>query len=190
MKAIHLLLITCLAVVGLQAQSEETLFSNTRFDITGAWGSAAYNYTGFSDDWALIRGGYGAIELNRDVLVGWGGYKTREAAVTESGNQEFDLHYRGLMLGFMPNSYRAIHPRFTFLTGSGRVWTPEDGDKNRVFVFQPAAGIEFNVFQWFRVGLEAGYRFAGASRQHNLTSSDTSAPFAQIELRFGLSWGD
>ncbi|RME99515.1 MAG: hypothetical protein D6772_07610 [Bacteroidetes bacterium] len=191
MRTIALLLIfACFTTMSVSAQSEETLFSNSHLDLSGAWGSATYNFSSFGDDWTLIRGGYGGIEFNRDIFIGYGRYETRERAIIDQGTKEFGMNYNGLLLGIAPNSIRAIHPRFTFLTGSGRVWTKEDDERERVFVFQPSAGVEFNVFQWFRVGFEAGYRFTGDSKRHELTSGDLSTPFAQIELRFGLSWGD
>ena len=83
-----------------------------------------------------------------------------------------------------------IHPRFTFIAGRGRVWTSDKDNSGRMFVFQPSAGFEFNVFQWFRLGFEGGYRFVGNSDRFNVTSGDLSTPFAQIEMRFGLSWGN
>jgi hypothetical protein len=190
MRTIALLFFACLATIGLQAQSEETLFSNSRLNLSGAWGSAAYNFSSFGDEWTLIRGGYGGVEFNRDIFIGYGRYETRDRAIIEDGFKNFDLRYNGLVLGIAPNAVKAIHPRFTFLTGSGKVWTEEDDERDRVFVFQPSAGVEFNVFQWFRLGFEAGYRFAGDSDRHEISSGDLSTPFAQIELRFGLSWGD
>jgi hypothetical protein len=103
---------------------------------------------------------------------------------------KLNFRYHGPVIGIAPNSIKMIHPRFTFITGSGKVWNDENDLTDRMFVFQPSAGFEFNVFQWFRLGFEGGYRFVGSSDLLNLASGDLSAPFAQVEMRFGLSWGD
>lgn len=190
MKTWQIFVVALLITAGLNAQSEETLFGNSGLRLSGAWGSAAYNFSSFNnDDWTLIRGGYGGLEFSRDVLIGWGGYRTKERVTGAEGTSDFNLRYHGPVVGIAPGSTRAIHPRFTFIAGTGKVWTNTETARDKVFVFQPSAGVEFNVFQWFRLGFEGGYRFVGASDRYDLSSGDLSAPFAQIELRFGLSWG-
>lgn len=192
MKTLQLLLALLLTTVALNGQKVETIFNQTDLRITGAWGTAAYNFSSFNgDDWTLIRGGMGGVELNRNLFLGWGGYETRDEIPTDVGTTSANLRYNGPVVSFSPNSTKLIHPRFTFLTGRGKASLTEgDAGTDRMFVFQPSAGLEINVFQWFRVGFEGGYRFVGESTKLNLTSGDLSAPFAQIELRFGLSWGN
>lgn len=191
MKTYSLLAALLLMTLGLAAQKEETLFNQTNLRLSGAWGSATYNFTSFGgEDWTLTRGGYGGVEFGRDLFLGWGGYETRDQIDLGDGKNGLNFRYHGPIVAILPNSTKMIHPRFTFLTGTGKVWTDEDPDRDRTFVFQPSAGFEFNIFQWFRLGFEGGYRFVGASDQFGLTSGDLSAPFAQVEMRFGLSWGD
>jgi hypothetical protein len=191
MKSLQIVVICLLAFTGLTAQSEETLFNKTNLNLSGAWGSAAYNFASFNgDDWTLIRGGYGGIEFGRDLFIGWGGYETRDKFTVNDSDPNYNFSYHGPVIGIAPNSIKMIHPRFTFITGSGKVTNSENNQSDRMLVFQPSAGFEFNVFQWFRLGFEGGYRFVGSSDKFDMTSGDLSAPFAQIEMRFGLSWGD
>lgn len=191
MKSLQIVVICLLTIGSLTAQSEETLFNKTNLSLSGAWGSAAYNFSSFNgEDWTLIRGGYGGVELGRDLFLGWGGYETRDKFAINDGDPNFNFRYHGPVIGIAPNSVKMIHPRFTFITGSGKVWNDENNQSDRMFVFQPSAGFEFNVFQWFRLGFEGGYRFVGSSDKFNLESGDLSAPFAQVEMRFGLSWGN
>jgi hypothetical protein len=65
----------------------------------------------------------------------------------------------------------------------------KNNEVDRIFAVQPTAGIEINVFRWFHVGLEGGYRFISDSNVEGLTDSDLSGPFGQATLRFGWSWG-
>lgn len=179
------LLLSFLLTFSLQAQREETLLGN--LDMSGIWGGITYNYSSYESDWHLVRGGYGGLEFGRNVFLGYGGWNLKENVRTDRGS-EFDLRYGGFMLGITPLSYRAIHPRINFLVGPGRV--KFEGDDERILVFQPSAGAEFNLFQWFRLGLEGGYRLVANNGLDNLTNEDVSAPFIQVDLRFGLSWGN
>ena len=75
MKSLQLFVVCLFATLGLMAQSEETLFNQTNMRLSGAWGSAAYNFSSFNgEDWTLIRGGYGGVEFGRDLFIGWGGW--------------------------------------------------------------------------------------------------------------------
>jgi hypothetical protein len=191
MRNLPIVILLLFASVALSAQKEETLFNQTRLGLSGAWGSAAYNYTSFnSDNWTLFRGGYGGVEFGRELFVGWGGYETAESFSVNDSEPEFNFRYHGPVISLSPNATKMIHPRFTFITGTGRLWSNEDDGRDRMFVFQPSAGFEFNIFQWFRLGVEGGYRFVGNSDRYNLDGGELSAPFAQVELRFGLSWGN
>ena len=73
-----------------------------------------------------------------------------------------------------------------FGTGRGGV----NGNRDRVFVAQPMAGLELNIFQVFRLGVDAGYRYVGnvAVENSTLASEDVSSFIVQIEMRFGFSW--
>ncbi|MEM8584345.1 MAG: hypothetical protein AAGF87_08760 [Bacteroidota bacterium] len=170
----------------LNAQYEQTLLGD--LDLSGAWGGITYNYSDYGDDWALVRGGYGGVEFGNTFFVGYGGWRLKDEVLTEEGRQEFKLRHGGFVLAYTPASYRSVHPRASFIFGPGRVWTLEDGERDRVFVLQPAAGLELNIFQAMRLGVEGGYRYVGNVNLGNVTSQDASGFFLQIELRFGFSW--
>ncbi|MEZ4985337.1 MAG: hypothetical protein R2795_09925 [Saprospiraceae bacterium] len=190
MRAFAMMLFVCLIGLNLQAQKEETLFNQTNLRLSGAWGTATYNFSAFNgDEWTLIRGGYGGVEFGRTLFVGWGRYETRDPINFNDGIAGLQFRYGEPVVSISPQSTKLIHPRITFLTGSGKASLTEGDGSDRVFVFQPSAGIELNVFQWFRLGFEGGYRFVGESTPLGLDSGDMSAPFAQVEMRFGLSWG-
>ncbi|MEL7220320.1 MAG: hypothetical protein AAGJ93_03310 [Bacteroidota bacterium] len=191
MRNLPIVILLLLFTFNLSAQKEETLFNQTRLGLSGAWGSAAYNYTSFTNDnWTLFRGGYGGVEFGRELFIGWGGYETTESFNLDDSNDSYNFRYHGPIVSLSPNATKMIHPRFTFITGTGRLTLDEAEGRDRMFVFQPSAGFEFNVFQWFRLGVEGGYRFVGSSDRFNVDGGELSAPFAQVELRFGLSWGN
>jgi opacity protein-like surface antigen len=188
-KLILLALATLFVMTAAQAQEEETLLSNGQFRLTGFWFSATHQFAYHQEDFAMLRGGYGGFEFNRQLLVGWGRFNYRDIVQLPDLQTEYEMKFNGFNLGFTPQSYKAIHPRLNFLAGGGRIRL-DDGNSDRVFVFQPSAGMELNVFRWFRLGLEGGYRFVSDNDFPGIDGSDFGAPFAQIDLKFGWSWGD
>lgn len=186
MKNLMLTLIcACLMTTALNAQRGETLFDD--LDMTGVWFSWDYNFSYFDEDYTYVRGWDFGLEFNEDFTMGWGWYNFRDNASIDGAAADFDMKYNGFILGIAPRSHRALHPRITILTGQGRVWL-EDDDRDRVFVLQPSAGLEVNVFKWFRVGLEGGYRLVAGNDLPGVADGDLSAPFGQLDLRFGISW--
>lgn len=185
MKNLFLICTICLAfATGTTAQ--ETLFNSNGLGLTGAWGTATFNYSFLDDDYVYGRGGNFGLEFGHSVFVGYAWTRFKDEAQPDNA-RDFRLKYNGLLLGVTPNSYKAIHPRINALIGGGKVFL-RDGNYDRVFVLQPSAGLEINVFEWFRLGLEGGYRFVSNDNVAGLSSEDISSPFAQIELRFGSSW--
>jgi len=187
-KLIFLALASLFIMTTAQAQSEETLFGHDRLSLTGFWFSATHQFAYHEDDFAMLRGGYGGFEFNRTLLLGWGRFNYRDIVALPDAQAQYEMKFNGFNLGFTPQSHKAIHPRMNFLTGGGKIKL-DDGNSDRVFILQPSAGVELNVFRWFRLGLEGGYRFVSDTDFSNLDGSDFGAPFAQIDLKFGWSWG-
>ncbi len=189
MRAYMAIAILSFSLIGsINAQRDETLFGNNKLGLSGAWGTITYNYSFFNnDDFTYARGGSGGLEFGNTVFIGYGGYHFREDA-RPSGVQNFNLRYNGLILGVTPFANKVVHPRLAVLGGGGRVRL-EDRRSDRVFVLQPSVGLEINVFQWFRIGAEGGYRFISNAKLPGISNNDISSPFAQLDLRFGGSWG-
>lgn len=186
----NLLFLFCILGVASQLKGQETVFGNNSLGLTGAWGAFSYNFSYFEsdEDIAYIRGGYGGLEFGNSVFLGWGGYKLKDNVLIEGINEAFNLKYNGLMIDFHPGAHKVVHPRFGVLIGGGKV-SLSDGVSDRVFVAQPSVGLELNVFKWFRLGLQGGYRFVTNEGFPDVKSADLSSPFGQIDLRFGISWG-
>ena len=188
MKKTALILVLALfSIIGLQAQQEETLFGDSGAWFSGIWFGPKYNFSYFEDDFAYVRGGTFGFEFGKTVLIGWSGTEFRDDVQIEGINNTFRLKYSAFMLNVYPNARKSIHPMFGVQTGGGRLRL-DDGDRDRVFIVQPSAGLEANIFQWFRFGVEGGYRFVTGANIEGIENSDISAPYAQINLKFGFSW--
>lgn len=167
---------------------ERTLLGD--LDLSGAWGGPTYNYSMTGDDWALVRGGFGGLEFGEEFFIGYGGWKGREPFTKDepvNGSPEFDFRHSGLILAYAPFSDNAIHPRITTIFGPGKVDVAGEG-RDRMLVGQAMIGLELNLFQWFRLGAEAGYRFSTGVDSALISDQDVSGAVVQLEARFGFSW--
>lgn len=190
MKRILLVLSAMLLVLSLSAQKEETVFGKSGLRLTGAWGGSTTSFTAFDSDYAVLSGGFGGVEFNRFLFLGWGGYRlVDEVRFTDLNQQDFDLDYNGLILGFGSKSHKIVHPQVMLLTGAGKASLADQAGRDNVFVVQPSAGITVNVFRWFHLGLEGGYRFVNGTDLVGLSDNNLSAAFGQIRFMFGWSWG-
>ncbi|MFT7120298.1 MAG: hypothetical protein ACJAZ9_000468 [Neolewinella sp.] len=188
-------------VLAYQAETKTTPssydFSNRRertllgdLDLSGAWGGPTYNYTATGNDFALVRGGFGGLEFGEEVFLGYGGWKAREDFTIDDpieGSPKFNFKHSGFIFAYAPFADNSIHPRITTIIGPGRIEI-EGGESDRMLVGQAMLGLELNLFQWFRLGIDGGYRFANGIDLGDITDQDVSGAVVQLEARFGFSW--
>lgn len=169
------------------AQKDRTLFNNININLTGGWGGTQTAITSFNGEFSTLQGGFGGAEINKNFFIGGGGYTTRLLDNIDQLTDTYEMSYRGLMLGYAVKSHKVVHPQATLLVGGG--WQQEEGfGASDIFVAQPAAGVEINVFRWFRVGLHGGYRFV-VDDQFTATDNTFSGGYGSVSFKFGWSWG-
>jgi hypothetical protein len=168
------------------AQKENTLFNSYRF--TGVWGGSKHQVAQFGDTYSYMNGGHFVAEFGKSLTAGVSHMRLeRDTRWGDFDQQEFGLSWYGATLGYGFKSYKAIHPVINVDLARGRARLGSDVD--RIFVAQPSAGIEINVFRWLHIAVEGGYRFISGSQIEDLSNSQLSGPFGQATLRFGWSWG-
>lgn len=188
---IRILVITCLAflfAIPVEAQRDQTLFGQSGLRMTGVWGGPMSNIMTLNDDYTNFSGGFGGLEFNKNVFIGWGGMKSStDIKLDAFPDQNLEMRYNGLMIGYAPRADRVLHPRFSILAGGGQVEVP-GVDRDKIFVIQPSAGIEVNIFRWARIGLDAGYRVVTDTDIKDLKDSDLSGFYGELKFSFGISW--
>lgn len=183
-----LLALALLSSFQLFAQKEETVIGSRGLGFSGIWGGYKHQLTQFDNKTSYINGGFIGLEFGKALLVGWGRYSLIDQFKWDGiQNQEFDMRWHPFVLQYGIKNYKAIHPQVGFEIGRGRV---ELGDtKDRILVMQPSAGVEINVFRWFHLGLDGGYRFVNDSSIPALSNESLSGWYGQATLKFGISWG-
>ena len=175
--------------ISASAQKEETVFGYSGLRLTGAWGGPSSGMAKYGDDYAFYQGGFGGLEFNNALFIGWGAYHLQEdVELNNFPNQDFDFQYKGLMIGYAIKPNKILHPKVTLLGGGGTVDIENEG-REKVIVIQPAIGLELNIFKWWHLSLEGGYRIIADTDIPRLSDTDLSTPFAELKFKFGYSWG-
>lgn len=187
-KSGFLLLAALFLSVQMYAQREETLLGSRSWGFSGIWGGYHHQYTGFKGDDLFNRGGFFQFEFGKSLLIGWGHYRLDDRFIWPGTDQRFDFRFNVAKIGYQFMPYKAVHPHVNFDFGRGWVGLGAQ-PTDRVSVLQPSAGIEINVFRWFRVDLDGGYRFIRDSDTPGITNTDLSGAYASATLKFGFSWG-
>jgi hypothetical protein len=182
------LAIALLSSLQMFAQKEETVIGERGLGFSGLWGGYKHQLTQFGDKTSYVNVGFFGFEFGKSLLIGWGNYSLIDQFKWDGiQNQEFDMKWRPFLLQYGIKNFKSIHPQVGFEIGRGRV---ELGDtKDRVLVMQPTAGVEVNIFRWFHLGLDGGYRFVSDASIAGLSNEALSGWFGQATLKFGFSWG-
>ncbi len=175
--------------ISIFAQREETVLGSRGWGLSGIWGGYSHQYTGYKNTDGFNRGGFFGFEFGKSLFLGWTHYSLRDDILLKDGdNQRFDFRFNGGRIGYAFVPYKAVHPMINVELGRGHATLSGEGTDN-MFIIQPSAGVEINVFRWFRFGLEGGYRFARNVDYVSLNNNDLSGAFGQASLKFGFSWG-
>jgi hypothetical protein len=175
--------------LSLIAQKEETVFGYSGLRLTGVWGGPSIGTSKYGENYTFHQGGFLGFEFNNSLFVGWGWYKIEDVVQFQDlPILDFDMRYNGFMLGYSAFPNKMVHPKFSLLTGGGTFNIESEG-KDRVFILQPSAGFEMNLFRWSHASVEAGYRIAANSDYLLLSDSDLSSWFVEFKFLFGFSWG-
>jgi hypothetical protein len=195
MKNLILVLITlCCASLSLDAQRTETLFGRAK--CIGAFGGPIVEYQYSSGDVDVMVGGGGALIINNFFIGGYGVGSAPSSVFDIPNVKSLELAHGGFWLGGTYRPESLIHFYGSTKLGWGAIgieFDDEDFDYlDDVFVFQPEAGLEVNVFRWFRVAGTASYRLVdGISRNSGLDSDEFNGFGFNLTFRFGFfgsSW--
>lgn len=185
------LLIFCLFTFQGFGQSE-TLFSDV--DQVVGFGGPIVEFSGFNGEVIPAVGGGGGIFLDDFFIGGYGlgGLDFRDPSV-DLDNYRMKLSHGGFWLGYNHNKDKVIHFYGSAKLGWGDIDVKFNGPGARpsdnIFVVQPEAGLEVNLFRWFKLVGTVGYRaVSGVNEIETHSNSDFSGVTGALTFRFG--WFD
>lgn len=167
---------------------DQTLFN--RAHRIGFFGSPIVEYSNFKDNVTTATGG-GLALIAGDFFIG--GYGLGTVDYDRIINDDFDrmeMGHGGLWVGFVTPQHEVVHFFSSVKAGWGAVNIDFDNEpdyEDTFFALTPEAGLEVNVFRWFRVGGTVGYRFMnGLADNPNFNPKDFQTMTATLTFRFGL----
>ncbi len=190
MKKLHLIITFLMVTTCLIAQRDQTIFNAS--SRVGGFGGPIFEFSelGQGADFETARGGGGGLIVG-DFFVG--GYGIGDISLREIIDNEtatIDIGHGGLWLGVVPLQHYALHPYTSLRFGWGaadiRFENNRFSTNDRFFVIHPEAGIEVNIFRWFRVAGTAGYQwYNGLDDSPQVESLDLNNFRFGLTLRFG-----
>ena len=161
MKNWILIFALCLTGSSLFGQQQETLFGKSR--VIGAFGGPIVEYNFANDNTQVSVGGGGAVIVGDFFLGGYGMGSTGQNWIEGVEPYEIDLGHGGFWVGGTYPSHKLFHLFSSVKIGWGAVGIKFFDDNatvaDNVFVLTPEAGIELNIFRWFRIAASANYRW-------------------------------
>ncbi len=188
-KLVVVLLALCCTSVVLEAQRTETLFGRARS--IGAFGGPIIEYHYSGNDVDILAGGGGALIINNFWIGGYGVASAPSSVFDIPDIRSLDFAHGGLWLGGTYKKHNLIHFYSSVKLGWGAVGLEFDDDDfdylDDVYVVQPEAGLEVNVFRWFRVAGTASYRFVdGISTNAGIDPDRFDGLGFNLAFRFGF----
>ena len=163
MKNWILIFAFCLTGFSLFGQKQETLFGKSR--VVGGFGGPIVEYNFANDNTMVSVGGGGAVIIGDFFIGGYGMGSTSTSWINDVNNDPFkiDLGHGGFWIGGTYPSHKLVHFFSSAKIGWGAVNMRFYDDNfvidDNVFVLEPEAGIEVNIFRWFRIAATAHYRW-------------------------------
>jgi len=108
----------------------------------------------------LVNGGFGGIEFNKTVFIGWSAYGVSDNLIAENDDLiPYSYSFNGPILAYTPKARSVVHPKISMQIGFGK-YDVQGFSRDRFLVLQPGIGGEVNILRWFRAGATAGYRYS------------------------------
>jgi hypothetical protein len=210
--AMILLFISMTVTVLSQENKEEikTLFGNGKVTF-GGYGAVETKFSSINNQFGVFVGGRGGVIINHSFILGLGGYglttshkvdgyKIKDPYYPDS-TAYLRMGYGGLHIGYIIEPNEVLHISTGLLIGGGWAgYTQEMSSNNHstymnnnnfsyestgLFIAEPSVGAELNITNFFRIELNANYRFVSLVELPVTKSSDLGGFSGSLAFKFG-----
>jgi len=182
---------------------------------SGVIGSGDVKFTQINEDFGVLVGAHGGWLINHQLLLGIGGYglvndisASWDAAdyYNYLWRPQITFGYGGAYVQYFIEPNNMVHTSFSVLVGAGGVayrskstadypvenslnFSERDNDHTSAvafFVLEPGVSVEFNVASFFKLGVNASYRYVNGTDIVGIKDSDLSGFSAGLAFQFGI----
>lgn len=178
-----------LCTMTLFAQRDNSIFNSSgRF---GVFGGPIWEFSDLSINSGAARGGGGGLVLGNTFIGAYGVGEVDWRSAIDNEEVNISSGHGGLWIGYVPFQSSVIHPYISTRIGWGAADIEIDEDNfsynDNFFVLTPEAGLEVNIFRWFRVAGTVGYQwYNGLEDAPEIGNWDTDNLHAGLTMRFGF----
>ncbi len=185
-----LILVSILASTGFAQEDSKTLLSGKIEH--GGYGGPQVTLSEVNGEIGILTGVRGGWIINHTYVLGLGGYNLQNEVKADIDSRNLEMSYGGLHFEYIVDSDRLIHYYFQALFGSGNVnyssrefVNESESEKDWFWVVQPAAYVELNVVEYFRIGVGLSYRYVNDVELPNLSNTDINGLGLNLLFKFG-----
>ena len=155
---------------------------------SGGFGAPVVKFSSMLDEFVTFAGVRGGWVVNHTFVIGAGAY-----ALVNTIDQPDLIEpiskfvYGGFEVEYIGLASEPVHFTILVLVGAGRRYRTDepDPDHDELFVFEPAANLQVNVTNFFRLDAGGGYRYVSKETTSDTENSDYRAFFGALTFRFG-----
>lgn len=190
MKKIIAVLAALTLVFVLKAQENQefkTIIGDKELNVSG-FISPVMSFSSIDGNFAHFMGGGGGVMINGLFIGGFGTGLTTTIPYKSIADNNLSFGYGGFWLGYNFMRFNAIHPTAHVRLGWGE-YGQKHGEgsafnQENCFVVEPTVEMEMNVFEFFKIGLGASYRYVTLV-QGPYSSPELSGPAAFLSFKLG-----
>jgi len=179
---------------------QETLTKKFAVIHSGGYGGPVVKFSSIGRNFATFLGGYGGWFVNKKFMIGGGGFgligkdltvddSDRANAAPPDGNLHYDIGYGGFIVEYTLGSDKLVHYMFNALIGGGSVAQSLNSGKQYAesgfFIFEPAANVEMNITDFFRIGAGASLRVVTGAETPGISNANLSGLAGVLTFKFG-----
>jgi hypothetical protein len=158
-----------------QVGGDSTSYLLTEKTVLSGFGAPFVEFSSVNKQFAVCLGGGAAMMINQTLFIGGyfegivtNHYREDLQTVVDAQRPKISFEHGGIWLGYIYKHKKAIHGGLSTKLGWGEI-DLKDGEsgnpdsdydyRDRIFTIQPQVEMEFNMTEWFKINVGAGYRF-------------------------------
>lgn len=165
------------------------------------FGALDIKLTDIASKQAMVIGAYGGVIVNKQVMLGLGGYGfATNTDITRQGGEDITLEggYGGMMLGFIIAPREIIHVSVPVFLGAGSFHAVSERidnfnnfpgevilESSSFAVIEPGLQLELNISRNVRLNLGASYRLIQGSNLQGISDEDLSNFAGNVTMKIG-----
>lgn len=149
---------------------------------------------------AMIAGAYGGVIVNKQIMLGLGGYGfATNVDISSNATEDIDLEggYGGLMLGLIIAPREIVHVTLPLFVGAGTFHRVDERfefaqqitdvtlESSSFAVIEPGLQLEVNISKSVRLNFGASYRYIQGTSLSTIRDKDLSDFAGNVTLKVG-----